>query len=133
MTGEDFRYRPGVVEKAQFEYSPSGEVFNKRFDKDDKKEGLLKRLRNIENKCEKQLELIKNKEQKQLGIKSMINIFDEHLSQKIKNMLNQLNNQEKGINYKRLNFKRDKNLEFDFRGYRSLKEFLRKFITGSYQ
>ena len=98
-----------------------------------KKEGLLKRLRNIENKCEKQLELIENKEQKQLGIKSGINIFDEHLSQKIKNMLNQLNNQEKGINYKRLNFKRDKNLEFDFRGYRSLKEFLRKFITGSYQ
>ena len=93
----------------------------------------MKRLRNIENKCEKQLELIKNKEQKQLGIKSMINIFDEHLSQKIKNMLNQLNNQEKSINYKRLNFKRDKNLEFDFRGYRSLKEFLRKFITGSYQ
>ena len=93
----------------------------------------MKRLRNIENKCEKQLELTENKEQKQLGIKSGINIFDEHLSQKIKNMLNQLNNQEKGINYKRLNVKRDKNLEFDFRGYRSLKEFLRKFITGSYQ
>ena len=83
----------------------------------------MKRLRNIENKCEKQLELIENKEQRQLGIKSVINIFDEHLSQKIKNMLNQLNNQEKSINYERLNFKRDKNLEFDFRDYRSLKEF----------
>ena len=87
MTGGDFRYRPGVVERAKFEYSPLGEVFNKRFDKDDKKEGLLKRLRNIENKCEKQLELIENKEQKQLGIKSVINIFVEDLSQKAKNVL----------------------------------------------
>ena len=102
MTGGDFRYRPGVVEKAKFEYSPSGEVFNKRLDKDDKKEGLLKRLRNIENKCEKQLELIENKEQRQLGIKSVINIFDEHLPQKIKNMLNQLNNQEKLLTTKGL-------------------------------
>ena len=90
------------------------------------KEGLQKRLNNIENKSEKQLELIENKEQKQLRIKSVIDIFDDNLSQKAKNyMLNKLNNQEKSINYKRLNFKRDKNLEFDLRDNKPLKELFK--------
>ena len=56
----------------------------------------MKRLKSIENKSEKQLQLIENKKQKQC------------------------------INYKRLNLKRDKNLDFDFRGYKSLKEFFKE-------
>ena len=40
-------------------------------------------------------------------------------------MITKLNNQEKTINYKRFSFKRDKNLEFDFRDYRSLKELFK--------
>ena len=35
------------------------------------------------------------------------------------------NAQEKSIDYKRLSFKRDKNLESDFRDYKSLKEFFK--------
>ena len=90
------------------------------------KEGLQKRLNNIENKSEKQLELIENKEQKQLRIKSVIDIFDDNLSQKAKNyMLNKLNNQEKSINHKRLNFKRDENLDFDLRDNKPLKELFK--------
>ena len=42
-------YRPSVLEQTKFDYSPLGKVFNKGLDdKDDKKEGLLKRLNNIE-------------------------------------------------------------------------------------
>ena len=42
-------YRPSVLEQTKFDYSPLGKVFNKGLDdKDDKKEGLLKRLKNIE-------------------------------------------------------------------------------------
>ena len=49
LTGEDLGYRPSVLEQTKFDYSPLGKVFNKRMgDKDDKKEGLLKRLKNIE-------------------------------------------------------------------------------------
>ena len=55
MTSEDLGYKPGVVEQAKFEYSPLGKVFNKSLDKEDKKEGLLKRLKNIEGKNEEQL------------------------------------------------------------------------------
>ena len=50
LTGEDLGYTPVVVELDKFEYSPLGRVFNKGLEKDDKKEGLLKRLKNIEDK-----------------------------------------------------------------------------------
>ena len=49
MTGEDLGLKPSTVEQAKFEYSPLGKIFNKGLDKDDQKEGLFKRLKNIEN------------------------------------------------------------------------------------
>ena len=51
--------KPNTIEQARFEYSPLGEIFNKVLDKDDKKEGLFKRLENITNKNEEQLQAIK--------------------------------------------------------------------------
>ena len=49
LTVEDLGYRPSVLEQTKFDYSPLGKVFNKGLDdKDDQKEGLLKRLKNIE-------------------------------------------------------------------------------------
>ena len=61
MTGEDLRLKPSTVEQAKFEYFLLGNIFNKGLDKDeDKKEGLLKRLKNIEDKNEKQLKEIRN-------------------------------------------------------------------------
>ena len=49
LTGEDLGYKPSVLERTKFDYSPLGEVFNKGLDdKDDQKEGLLWRLKNIE-------------------------------------------------------------------------------------
>ena len=58
LTGEDLGYRPSVLEQTKFDYSPLGKVFNKGLDdNDDKKEGLLKRLKNIEDKNEEQLQL----------------------------------------------------------------------------
>ena len=64
LTGEDLGLKPSTVEQATFEYSPLGKIFNKGLDKDDKKEGLFKRLKNIEDKNEdqskKQLDAIKN-------------------------------------------------------------------------
>ena len=48
LTSADLGYQTGVVEQAKFEYSPLRKVFNKGLEKQDKKEGLLKRLKNIE-------------------------------------------------------------------------------------
>ena len=44
-------------------------------------------------------------------------------------MLEKLNNQEKLINYQKLYLKGCNNVEYDFSDYRSLKEFLKQFIT----
>ena len=64
LTGEDLGLKPSTVDQAKFEYSPLGKIFNKGLSEDDKKEGLFKRLKNIEDKNEdygkKQLEEIKN-------------------------------------------------------------------------
>ena len=49
LTGEDLGLRPNTIEQVKFEYSPFGKIFNKGLDKDDQKEGLFKRLKNIEN------------------------------------------------------------------------------------
>ena len=59
LTGEDLGYRPDPVQKAKFEYSPLGQVFNKGLDSSEKQEGLLKRLKNIEDKTDNQLKSIK--------------------------------------------------------------------------
>ena len=64
LTGENLGLKPSTVDKAKFEYSLLGKIFNKGLSKDDKKEGLFTRLKNIEDKNEdqgkKQLEEIKN-------------------------------------------------------------------------
>ena len=45
LTGEDLGYKPDIVQKVKFEYSPLGQVFNKGLEKDEKQKGLLKILK----------------------------------------------------------------------------------------
>ena len=52
LTGEDLDYKPSTVERAKFEYSPLGKFLNKGLEQEDKKGGLLKRLKNTKNKNE---------------------------------------------------------------------------------
>ena len=60
LTKKDLGYKPDAFEQAKFEYSPLGKVFTDGLDKSDKKEGLLKILKNIEDKSNNQLLAIKN-------------------------------------------------------------------------
>ena len=66
LNGEDLGLKSRTVEQAKFEYSPWGKSFNKGLSKDDKKEGLFKRLENIKDKNEEQLQAIKDQGEKQL-------------------------------------------------------------------
>ena len=111
LTGEDLGYKPDVVQKAKFEYSPLGQVFNKGLDSSEKQEGLLKRLKNIEDKTDKQLN--ENKDS-QLDIKAIGYTIKEELSQETKSMLEKLNNQEKLINYRKPNFTGGNKVDYDF-------------------
>ena len=115
-------YKPDVAQKAKFEYSPLGQVFNNGLKMDENQKSLLKRLRNIENKTDIQLE--ENKDS-QLVIKPIDYTIKEVLSQETKNMLEKLNNQEKFINYKKIYYRGGKNVDYDFSEYRSSKELFK--------
>ena len=45
LTGKDLQYKPDPVQKAKFEYSPLGQVFNKGLDSSERQEGLLKKTK----------------------------------------------------------------------------------------
>ena len=71
LTSDDLGLKPNTIEQARFEYSLLGKIFNKGLDKKDKKEGLFKRLGNIEGKIKgenkKELKPIKNEEQSEVN------------------------------------------------------------------
>ena len=60
LTKKYLGYKPDAFEQAKFECSPLGKVFTDGLHKSDKNEGLLKRLKNIEDKSNNQLLTIKN-------------------------------------------------------------------------
>ena len=60
LTKNDLKYNPDAFEQAKFEYSPLGKIFTDRLDKSDRNEGLLKSLKNIEDRNNNQLLAIKN-------------------------------------------------------------------------
>ena len=60
LTKKDLGYKLDAFEQAKFEYSPLGKIFTDGLDKSDRNEGLLKRLKNIEDRNNNQLLGIKN-------------------------------------------------------------------------
>ena len=61
-------YKPGVVQQVNFEYSPLDQVFDKGLEKEYKKEGLLKRLQNIEGNNKEQLDKVEYQGERELDI-----------------------------------------------------------------
>ena len=53
LTGEDLVLKPSTVEQATFDYSSMSKFLNKGLKEEDKEEGLLKILENIEDKKKK--------------------------------------------------------------------------------
>ena len=68
LTGENLGYKPDVVQKAKFEYSALGQVFNKGLDANNKKRRTFEETKNIDGQNEQQLELIKNQGEKKLNL-----------------------------------------------------------------
>ena len=60
LTKKDLGYKPDAFEQTKFEYSPLGKIFTDGLYKSVRNEGLLKRLKNIEDKSNNQLLTIKN-------------------------------------------------------------------------
>ena len=77
LTGEDLGLKPSTVDQAKFEYYSVGKIFNKGLSEDDKKEGILKRLKNIKDENK-----VKNKD-----IKEVTDFVDQPLSFEAKELM----------------------------------------------
>ena len=78
LTKKDLGYKPDAFEQAKFEYSSLGKVFTDGLDKSDRKEGLLKRLKNIEGRNNNQLLAIKNIPRPAIKGENHGNVSDEY-------------------------------------------------------
>ena len=85
------------------------------------KKVLLKRLKNIVDNSK----ITKENKTNQLGIKSIGYTVREELFLEARKLLEKLNNQEKLINYRKLNFRGGSNIDYDFSNFRPLREFFR--------
>ena len=108
-----------------------GKIFNKGLDKDDKKEGLLKRLKNIEDKNEKLL-VVKNKTEE--NIKEVTDFIDQPLSFEAKQLIEEIKVIQKYIDYRKLKIRGGSNVDYDFIVIiKHLKNYLEIFITKKLQ
>ena len=122
LTGEYLGLKPNTIEQARFEYSPLGKMFNKGLDKDaDKKEGLLKRLKDIEDKNEKLLK-VKNKTE---NIKEVTDFIDQPLSFDTKKLIEEIKVIQKDVDYRKLKIRGGNNVDYDFSDCKTFKELFR--------
>ena len=138
LNGKDLGLKPSTVEQAKFEYSPLGKIFNKGLDKDDKKEGLFKRLENIKDKNEEQLKVLKDQLEKQPIISKVKNpnfnnvSFRNLLDGKSMKVFNEIINQEEIIDYSLLNFiGSSKKYTFKFGDFMSLGNLAENIYNGN--
>ena len=108
LTDEDLGLKSNTIEQARFEYSPLGKILNKGLDKDeDKKEGLLKRLKNIEDNNEK---LLKVKVE-------VTDFIDQPLLFEAKKLIEEIKVKEKVVDYRKLKIRGGNNVDYDFSDY----------------
>ena len=125
LTNKDLGYKPDPIQKAKLEYSPLGQVFNKGLKTDEKQEGLLKKLKNIEDKTDEQLKTIKASKDNQSGIKFIGFDFKKCLSPKGLETYNEIVHKEKLIDYRYLDMKTSSKNEYDFGMFSPLKRFFK--------
>ena len=123
LTDEDLGRKPSTIEQTKFEYSPLGKTFNKGLSEDDKKEGLFKRLKNIEDKNEKLLE-VKNKVENK-DIKEVTDFVDQPLSFEAKELINEIKTIQKNVDYRKLKIRGGNNVDYDFSDYKTFKELFK--------
>ena len=123
LNGEDFGLNPSTAEKVKFEYSPLGKIFNKGLSEEDKKEGLLKKFKNIEDE---QLLKIKNKAE---NIKEVTDFVKEPFSLEAKALIEEITTIQKDVDYRKLIIRGGNNVTYDFRNYKHLKKYLEIFVT----
>ena len=122
LTGEDLNHKPSTVEQAKFDCSPLSKFFNRGLKEKDKKEGLLKRLKNIEDKTEEQLKAIKSKTE---NIKEITDFVEEPLSLEANGLIEETRIIQKNVGYRILKITDSNKNTYDFSDYKTFKELFR--------
>ena len=101
-----------------------GKIFNKGLSEEDKKEGLLKRLKNTEDENK-----VKNKD-----IKEVTDFVDQPLSFEGRELIKEIKTIQQNVDYKKLKIKAGEMKDYDFSDYKTFKELIRDLyyrnITG---
>ena len=87
-----------------------------------KKEGLFKRLKSIEDKNEKLLEV---KDKTKENIKEVTDFVDQPLSFEAKELINEIKTIQKNVDYRKLKIRGGNNVDYDFSDYKTFKELFR--------
>ena len=122
LTGKDLGLKPSTVEQARFEYSPLSRGFNKGLKKEEKKEGLLKRLKNIEDKNEEQLKAVKNKAENE---KEVTDFVEESLSLEVNELIEEVRIIQKDIDHRKWKTTGGNKVTYNFSDYKTFKELFR--------
>ena len=119
LTGEDLNYKPSAAEQANLIILHWVNFFNQGLKEEDKKEGLLKILTNIEDKNEEQLKMIGNKN---------VNSNDESFG--VEKAYNEIEEMDKKIDYRRFVFIGSGNHSYELPNILNLKVFFGKIFSG---
>ena len=98
-----------------------GKSFNKGLSEDDKKEGLLKNLKNIEDKNEELLK-IQNKIE---NIKEVTDFVKEPLNLEANTLIEKIRVIQKDVHYRKLIIRGGNDIMYDFSDYKTFKELFR--------
>ena len=123
LTDKDLGLKPSTIEQTIFEYSSLGKIFNKGLDHSDQKEGLLKRLKKIEDKNE---ELLKAKNKTE-NIREVTDFVDEPLSLEARDLIEEIRVIQKDVDYKKVKIRGGNNSDDDFTDYKTFKELFEGF------
>ena len=126
LTGEDLGLKASSIEQSKFEYSPLGKTFNMGLNKKEKykKEGLFKRLKNIENA---------KKNRKNIGsIPLIVSNYLKSLSQETKDLMDEIEDADNDIDYNKLLFIGSNKEKFNFNIFSTPLNFLLDKFNGKF-
>ena len=96
LTRKNLDLKPSTVEQTKYEYSALGKILSKGLSEKDRKEGLFKRIKNIEGKNEKQKQLKINEKKQLQEIKNNVSSkplkisFFSTISEEAKELMNKI-------------------------------------------
>ena len=111
LTGEDLIYKPSTVHRAKFDYFRLSKFFNRGLKEEDKKEELLKILKNIEDKSEEPLKAIKSNNENIKEVTDFVEVKEA------KGLIKEIKIIQKDVDYRKLKITGGNKNTSDFSDY----------------